>query len=274
MPTHPHTILVGTDLSARSDRPMERTILLADQLSASVIVLHVPGKTPLDPEEEQKLRSQIEEDFDLSGINAEIVFEHGSVPEVIANVTKEWDCGLIVTGVARFNSLRDYFLGAPVDDLVRLSPAPVLVVKRRPRKPYQRLLVTTDFSECSVEALRTAAAIFPKATLRVVHSFHAAWEVFLERESTIHLIRQESNESMERLVDSLPENVRSRVEAVNDEGLLGTVISEQIANWSADVLVLGSHGQSGFAPAKIGDTGAALLKFAECDVLVVRRVTP
>lgn len=271
MPRDPHAILVATDLSARSDRPMERAILLAGQLDSPVIVLHVPAKASLKAEEEQKLRTQIEREFDVSRIDAEIVFDYGSVPDVIANVAKERDCGLILTGVARFNSPRDYFLGTTVDHLVRRSPAPVLVVKRRARKPYERLLVATDFSECSIEAVRTAAAMFPKAALRVVHSFHAAWEAFLERESTIDLVREESDQSMKRLVDSLPEHVRSRVETVNDEGLLGNVISEQIADWGADVLVVGSHGRSGFAHATIGDTAADLLKSAECDVLVVRR---
>jgi len=252
---------------------MERSILLAEQIDAPLVVLHVPGsKVPLDPDEELRLRSEIRDEFDLSVVNAEIVFEYGSVPDVIAKVAKQKQCALTVTGVAQFNSPRDYLLGTAVDYLVRQSSTPVLVVKRRALKPYERLLVATDFSECSVEAVRAAGAMFPEAALRLVHSFHAAYEAFLERESTIDFIQGECEQSMKLLLEGLPDEVRCRVEGLNDEGLLGTVIAEEITNWRADMLVVGSHGRSGLAHATIGDTAADLLKTASCDVLLVRGV--
>lgn len=264
------TILIATDLSARSDRPMERALLLADQLSASILVLHVPASATLAAEEEQRLRAKIEADFNLSTTDHEILFEHGSVPDVIASIADKRNCALVVTGVARFNSPRDYILGTAVEYLVRQSSTPVLVVKRRARNPYDRLLVATDFSDCSALAARTAGTLFPKAALRVVHSFDAAFEAFLERESTIEYIRDESDQAMKRFVDSLPEDVRSRVETANDEGLLGKVIADEVRDWSADLLVVGSHGRSGFAHATIGDTAGELLESADCDVLIVR----
>lgn len=177
-----------------------------------------------------------------------------------------------MTGVARFDSPRDYILGTTVDYLVRRSPAPVLVVKRRPRKPYERLLVATDFSDCSVQALKTAIEMFPTAEFRVVHSFHAAFEAFLERETTIGLVRAESDRAMEQLLDSIPDDARSRVEGLNVEGLLGDVIPAQLAEWRADMLVVGSHGRGGFAHATVGSIASALLQSAECDVMVVRGI--
>lgn len=161
-------------------------------------------------------------------------------------------------------------LGTAVDYLVRQSPAPVLVVKRRPQKAYKRLLVATDFSDCSIQALNAAADLFPDASLRVVHSYQTAWEAFLSSETTVPIIRDECQKSMEHLVEALPERVRGRVETVLDEGHLGSVIEEMTA-WNADLLVLGSHGRSGFAHATIGDTAAALLQSAASDVLLVRR---
>jgi nucleotide-binding universal stress UspA family protein len=209
---------------------MDRAILLARQLDAALIVLHVPPEDPpLPAKEEQRLRANLAFDFELPD-NAEIIFRYGSVPEVIADVAANRDCSLILTGVARFNSPRDYLLGTAVDYLVRLSPAPVIVVKRRAIDPYRRLLVATDFSPCSIAALRAAAAAFPQAELKLVHSFHAAWEAFLERESTIDVIRDECDRSMKLLLDSLPEDVRSRSTAMNTEGELGNVPSRRSPN--------------------------------------------
>lgn len=266
-----HRVLVATDLSARSDRPMERALLLAKQPGVSLVVLHVPGKSPLEPDDEQRLAAQIRREFDLPEAGVEIVFEYGSVPDVIAATADERGCSLIVTGVARFNSPRDYLLGTAVDYLVRESPAPVLVVKRRPRQPYQRLLIATDFSSCSADAVRAAAAMFEESQLRLVHSFHAAWQAFLANDTTEPLVRGEAERSMKEFLESLPADVRSRLEPVLEEGHLGSVIAEQVESWSADLLVLGSHGRSGIAHATIGDTAAELLNSAPCDVLVVRR---
>lgn len=268
MPSPNRTILVATDLSARSDRPMQRGILLAEQLGAQLLVLHVPGSGHrLDAAEEQRLKQQVADEFDIAG--AEVLLEYGSVPDVITDVARDRESALLITGVARFNSPRDYLLGTAVDYLVRRSQIPVLVVKRRARRPYERLLAATDFSECSAEAVRSAAALFPQARVRIAHSYQPAFEAFLERDSSIGLIRDEAEQAMKRFVDSLPEDVRDRAELVTAEGL-GTVIAEKARDWRSDLLVVGSHGRGGFVHAKIGRTAAELLQSADCDVLIVR----
>lgn len=264
------SLLVASDLSPRSDRPMERALLLARQLDAALVILHVPGKSRLDPNEERMLSAQIRRDFDLPRDGCDIVLDYGPVPEVIARTAEARGSSLILTGVARFNSPRDYLLGTTVDHLVRESPKPVLVVKRRPRQPYKRLLVATDFSPCSADALRSAATMFDKGELRLVHSYHAAWQAFLAHDTTEPLVRDEAERSMEAFLETVPADVRSRTEPVLEEGHLGTVIADQVERWSADLLVVGSHGRSGFAHATIGDTAAELLESAPCDVLVVR----
>src|SRR5690606_16635184 len=107
MPVEPR-ILVATDLSARSDRSLERSMLLKRQLGASLIVLHViEDGDPLGAEEEEKLRFHLQEEFGLTSEDAEICFDYGSVPQTIARVAEERDCALIVTGIARYNSPRD-----------------------------------------------------------------------------------------------------------------------------------------------------------------------
>src|SRR3546814_4410211 len=79
---------------------------------------------------------------------------------------------LIVTGVARYNSIGDYLLGTVVDHIVRRAQAPVLVGRRRPAHPYRRIVVATDLSDCSRAALLSAARLFPGADFTLVHAFH------------------------------------------------------------------------------------------------------
>lgn len=264
-------VMVATDLSARSDRPFERAFLLGEQLGTSVVVLHVlERKKTLTDEEQDRLLTLIEQEFGATAANSEIVFEYGSVAPAIARAAEERSCSVVITGVARFNSPGDYVLGTAVDHIVRRSPAPVLVVKRRPRKPYERLIASTDFSSCSMHALVTAATLFPEASIRLLHVYRSAYDAFIAHDTTAEYIGSEAERSMKAFTDALPESVRARVEASVEEGHLAGVIEERIREWQADLLVLGSHGRSGFAHATIGSQAADLLEYEPCDVLVVR----
>lgn len=264
-------VMVATDLSARSDRPFERAFLLAEQLGTSVLVLHVvEGKKELSEEERDRLVDQIGEEFGATAANSEIIFEHGSVAPTIARVAEERRCSLVITGVARFNSPGDYILGTAVDHIVRRSPVPVLVVKRRPRNPYRRLLISTDFSSCSMNALTTAAAMFPEAAIRLIHVYHSSYDAFLAHDTTADYIRSEAEESMKAFTEALPQSVRDRLEVTVEEGHLAGILEDRIKEWKADLLVVGSHGRSGFAQATIGSQAADLLEYEPCDVMVVR----
>src|SRR3546814_13966573 len=64
--------------------------------------------------------------------------------------------------------------------------------------------------------------------------------------------------------------VRVRLDARLDEGETGTAIVRGLADAKADLLVLGTHGRSGFAHATIGSQAEALLASVNVDVLMVR----
>ena len=265
-------VMVATDLSARSDRPFERAFLLADQLGTSVVVLHVlERKKELSDDERERLLDLIEQEFGATAANSEILLEHGSVASTIGRVAEEKRCSVVITGVARFNSPADYVLGTAVDHIVRRSTVPVLVVKRRPRNPYGRLLVATDFSSSSMNALLTAAALFTQAEIRLIHVYHSSYDAFLAHDSTADYIRGEAEKSMTAFTEALPDTLRQRLQASVEEGHLAGVIEDRIREWQADLLVLGSHGGSGFSQATIGSQTADLLEYEPCDVMVVRK---
>src|SRR3546814_4312648 len=83
---------------------------------------------------------------------------------MLATIAAERTSDLIVTGVARYNSIGDYFLGPAVDHIIRNAAQPVLVVRRRVTGAYDRLLVATDLSDCSREAFLAAAALDRQST--------------------------------------------------------------------------------------------------------------
>lgn len=263
-------IMVATDLSFRSDRPFERAALLSQQLGTRMIVLHV-----LDPQDEisgedrSRVAALIESEFGAAAAAAELLLESGSVPRTVGAVAEERHCSLVITGVARMNSPGDYMLGNSVDHIIRRSSVPVLVVKRRPRKPYARLLVATDFSDSSRHSVVVAAELLPEAKIRLVHVYHSSYGAFLSHDGTEPRIHREMDDAMARFVASLPGDVRARVDGSVREGHLAAVIEEEVRG--ADLLVLSTHGRGGLAQATIGSQASDLLRYEPCDTLVVRK---
>ena len=62
-------------------------------------------------------------------------------------------CDLIVTGMARNETLGRFWLGRTVDRLLTTSPVPLLVVRQRVRRPYAHIVVATEMSDSSLHAL-------------------------------------------------------------------------------------------------------------------------
>ena len=85
-------------------------------------------------------------------------------------------CSLIVTGIARDETLGRLLLGTTVEKLARQARQPVLVVKTRPRKPYHDVLVATDFSPGSRQALRAALQLVPDANLTLFHAYDVPFQ--------------------------------------------------------------------------------------------------
>lgn len=267
-------ILVATDLSARTDRAVERALLVGRQLNVPVTILHVlEDGIRLSSDEEQRLRGLLQYEFGLADQKTEIRFASGSVPPTIAKLAKERGCSLIVTGVARFNQIRDFVLGTAVDYLIRQSSCPVLIVKRRARKPYERLIVATDFSSAAARALVASAEIFPDAKVLLVHAYQAAFEAFLAHDTTAPVIRDEAKREMKRLVAELPERLRSRIESMVQEGPAATIISKNVSELGDDLLVLGTWHRRRHAHFMGSDDAWTMPNTEPYDILVVGKTS-
>lgn len=270
--TTPGPILIATDLSARSDRALERALLLGAQLGRPVIVLHViHSASRIECDEEQRLRTILQDEFDLAERDVDVRFAYGSPPSVIAQVAADEGCSLIVTGVARYNSPRDFVLGTAIDYLIRKSKIPVLVVKRRARRDYQRLVVATDFSPSAEVALHKAAELFPDLQLLLLHAYEPAFEAFLSHETTAPLVREEADEALSQLIERLPASLQSRLDRVNEEGGVAAVLSRHVSDAGTDLLVLGAESRSGHSHFLTSHDLWKLPSSEPCDVLVIRR---
>jgi nucleotide-binding universal stress UspA family protein len=269
-------VLLATDLTARCDRALERATALAREWDGKVTLLHIVSGTKQSASlGDAEIADRIRADIGETSAEVEILIGRGSVPETIARMAASRSSDIIVTGVGRYNGLGDFLLGTAVDHIVRHAEAPVLVVKQRVRGPYRNLLVATDLSPCSVAALRAAARLFPEATLHLVHAYHVPYEAWLNSDQVSDEVRSEAERQLHDFLWSpaFDEQLRLRVNVRLGYGELATVVAEEIERVQADLVVLGTHGRSGFAHATIGSNAESLLSWLPRDVLMVREVS-
>lgn len=270
------TILLAHDLSSRSDRPARRAAQLADRCAARLVALHV-----IDADQDRvvpsdridALRETLSAGLPKAGSPVELQIACGPASRIVPEVAERIGADLIVTGVTRYDEFGDYFLGTTVHRIVRHANAPVLVVKREPEFEYDEIVVATDFSECSANALRVAAAQFPQARLTLLHAFHVPYEGLVSREAHEAEVHDEEQHRLETFLKdaNLPAEALARIELLMRYGNTDQVFAEVFAERKVDLVVLGTHGRGGFSNALLGSTAETLLSWLDRDVLMVRQ---
>ena len=98
MPTP--TILVATDLTARSDRPLDRAALLAEQIGAGVAVAHVVEGPGFDRDHDEEILHAVRASLPSTLAGATVISDHGAAPKVLAALAAGPGAALLATGVA------------------------------------------------------------------------------------------------------------------------------------------------------------------------------
>lgn len=121
--------------------------------------------------------------------------------------------------------------------------------------PVREILVASDFSETSEEAVRVAHA-YARALDGRLHVFHVTWPE--EQGLTVLFARL-----IEALGTSVPVVVASH----------GGDAAEEIVRYAQqhaiDLIVLGTHGRTGFTRALLGSVAERVVRTAPCPVLTV-----
>ncbi len=275
-------LLVATDLSARSDRALQRALALAHQLGAALEVIHVASDTvPVSIAEqyEASARTTIEQLLaslpSAANVKPEIAIIRGYDHDEILRRSLETGAELIVLGITRHTTY-ELFRGTTAERIIRIGNLPVLLVKDPIAHDYERVLVATDNSPASRRALEYAAAIAPDAEFHLLHTVHVPFKGLLGPESQ-EQIRQEQERHFK---EALEKDIRAHAQRLGKGGLkvifhvedgdvLG-VIRDQVARLRPDFLAIGSHGRSGLRQALIGTVAGHLLSDPPVDVLVTK----
>lgn len=277
-------ILLATDLSARGDRALDRALQLTKELGTQLIVLHVmeshatPARltTPvwrrLSTDHKALAERELAEDLSAADVPTEVVVVSGDPLTRIMETADSYGCSLIVTGIARDETLGRLLLGTTVEKLVRQARQPVLVVKNRPRRPYRDVLVATDFSAGARHALRAALQLVPNADLTLFHAYDVPFQSKHTPEDAVsRRFHHEAEQSAREFITGTPELAGlPQPKVVLEAGQPETVLSEYSFIHRSDLVVTGTHGRTGILRTAIGSVAERLLESLPSDVLIVR----
>lgn len=185
------TIVVATDLHGRSEAALEYARKLAAHYQARIVLAHgtdpmeyaAVGAVPGDvleslPDEARQTLEKMSSDLLREGIPSHSEVRQGAVAGMLVDVVRQYDAGLIVIGTKGGEGVGPVVVGVLAEQLVRLSPCPVLAVaadwnagpfRPTPGGPVMLAMERNEATEEAVNTARSLARIF-KRPLIVVHA--------------------------------------------------------------------------------------------------------
>lgn len=134
-------------------------------------------------------------------------------------------------------------------------------------EPIRRILFATDFSPASVSAFAHAErwAAATGAELLVVHALGVTdfWGTGGDQAR----VDEETQEKLRAVKPNLP---GLRIEHITHRGRPGEVICWLAQDRVCDLIVMGTHGLTGFAHLVLGSVAEHVVRYARCPVLTIR----
>jgi nucleotide-binding universal stress UspA family protein len=243
------TIVVATDLEGQSEAAMEYARKLALAYGARIILAHgldpieyasieaVPGRIlrRLTEAAREKLDSMGAELLQ-EGIHSHTEIRQGAVVKMLLDVVRQYNAGLVVLGTRGHFGVGPVAVGAIAEQLVRLSPCPVLAVaadwnagEYRPT-PGGSVLLAMDLNEAlgpAVDAASSLASAFKRALI-VVHARTSA-----EASAFLNPIATTLKQFGVQIDGDIP------VRCIVKDGNPADALTQAIAQYSPSILVVG-----------------------------------
>jgi nucleotide-binding universal stress UspA family protein len=282
------TILCPVDFFGASDTAVRYATGLARTYDAKIHLLHavepiistdydyplnvnavIKSMKQSSDREMKKLVAKVKE----SRVVVEGKVRFGNVHDQIMRAIAVLKPDLVVMGTHGHRGLDRWFMGSTTEGLLRHSPVPLLTIttpkKMSATKPHFRhILVTTDFSDGTTDALAYAFSMAQKNESRItlLHVIHdiAADVSGKYRDPLVKGIGKQ----LEELVPAEAWNtckVATRVET----GMPYQVILRILEKEKIDLLVMNIHGKGMLERALLGSTAERVVRAAKCPVMLI-----
>jgi nucleotide-binding universal stress UspA family protein len=295
-------ILCPLDFSTPSYAALEAARALAANYDAELLLTHVvlfpaPNPRGLPSEQEAERFAQKEAELKLralTGDKTRFVMSVGDPASEIVDTARAEGADLIVMSTHGLTGWRRFVIGSVTEGVLHQSPCPVLTVHWPPdladdeagcasqstagappsRAAFSlhKILCPTDFSEPSLAALATASELAAQfdaelCVLYVMEPLEPVLGIVSQEEFDASRSADAAQQIQQAVERRGAPGVRSR--ALVESGDPAAGILRAAAAEKVDLIVIATHGQTGWRRLVFGSVAAAVVRMARPPVLTV-----
>lgn len=244
----------------------------------------------------QQVLEQTQLYFKGKGIRARPELVLGNPGEKILEYSEEIQPAMIIVGAKGLRATLGILLGGVAQQVVEYASCPVLVV-RAPYNGYRRILLVTDTSSCSENAVQYLASfrlspitelivmhVLPPIPIKPLPDFIShTWPTVPEMvpfyinelsEEEVAMLREEEKSGqaiLQKAVQVLQESSsRVEVKSVLVRGDAASEIIQYAKEHEIDLIVAGARGESPIRSWLLGSVSRKLVHYTNCSVLIVK----
>jgi len=272
-------ILVPTDFSEEAENALKVAAQIARKFESEIFLLHML-ELPLDlidpsqprgsgdlPEAiffmklaHQRFNKVMKSDF-LEGIKVHETVEFHEAFDGIMEISKKYDCDVIIMGSTGAEGLKDIFIGSNTEKVVRHSKIPVLVIKNEiPLFEVKKFVYATDLD------------------LETIPTFKDAIEFAHKLETTIQLVMVNTAAKF-KTTDEIDEKLLKYTENIDEADFnfkvyndvnVETGILNYASKIDADLIGISTHGRQGLAHFINGSLSEDLVNHAKRPIVTFK----
>ena len=204
----------------------------------------------------------------------------GDVVHALAESAQAWQAELMIVGTRQHHGLLGWIEGTVSGPLGKLVGCPLLIVpegfasvaEHLPR----RMLFAVDGSPIALHALQTGLKFSrPETEFRAIHVLDRPTSLgdFVPVETLEAALVSEGNRALQKamaLLDGTPAHAQSQLIQTDRTGAdVPHLIVNDAIEWSADMIVMGTHGRRGVTGWLVGSVAGRVARITKTPVLLV-----
>lgn len=295
----PRQIVVPIDFSEPSRASAWRALGLAQAFEAPIHLVHALPYPDIctywefnlppaawDDTREQARGALLQLENELAnedGVSISSALVETDPVSAIETAVEEHGANLVVMGSHGHSGLKHVVLGSVAERALRTVNCPILAVKEsesQAKRPIERILFATDFSIHSKRAALLACGLASRLGARV-----ELLHVFMLPSSAIgpygippsdEVVAELRERAQELLAEAtqLFENSKVPVKPHLEQGLPSEVLAREAEDLQADLIVMGTRGNTGLKHVFLGSVTERTLRTAPCSVLTTKDGDP